>query len=167
MACGMPLTRSLRIDKWLVGSFLRRAVPTALGETHFNPDPMAKNSQQSQETSATHRCGGTQAIVELGEVSSSGLTFWSRHRFEIGSELQIRLHRDALPTPSLSDEEWVNVCGFVIDFKPVRRSDGAQGFCITLLFDSALLHPTKPKPRALPLRYQKTRIPGLKRMGLN
>jgi hypothetical protein len=128
---------------------------------------MANESQQSQETSAVHRSGGTQAIVELCEVSSSGLSFWSRHRFEIGSELQMRLHRDALPSPGVSEEEWVNVCGFVIDFKPVRRSDGAQGFCITLLFDSVLLHPSKPKPQGLPLRYQKTRISGLKRMGLN
>jgi hypothetical protein len=128
---------------------------------------MANESQQSQETSAVHRSGGTQAIVELCEVSSSGLSFWSRHRFEIGSELQMRLHRDALPAPGVSEEEWVNVCGFVIDFKPVRRSDGAQGFCITLLFDSVLLHPSKPKPQGLSLRYQKTRISGLKRMGLN
>lgn len=128
---------------------------------------MANESQQSQETSAVHRSGGTQAIVELCEVSASGLSFWSRHRFEIGSELQMRLHRDALPTPGVSEEEWVNVCGFVIDFKPVRRSDGAQGFCITLLFDTVLLHPSKPKPQGLPLRYQKLRIPGLKRMGLN
>lgn len=128
---------------------------------------MAKQSQHSQETSASHRSGGVQTVVELREVSSAGLTFWSRHRFDIGSELQIRLHRDALTAQLKTEEEWVNVCGFVIDFKPVRHSDGSQGFCITLLFDSVLLQPAKAPPKGLPLRYQKIRIPGLKRMGLN
>ncbi len=128
---------------------------------------MAKHSQHSQETSASHRSGGSQSIVELCEVSTAGLTFWSRHCFEIGSELQIRLHRESLPAQAESVEEWVNVSGFVIDFKPNRRSDGSQGFCITLLFDSVLLKPAMARPKSLPLRYQKTRIPGLKRLGLN
>jgi hypothetical protein len=128
---------------------------------------MAKKRRHSKETSASHRSGGAQSIVELCEVSSAGLTFWSRHRFDIGSELQIRLHREALPSQAESSEEWVNVSGFVIDFKPVSRADGSQGFCITLLFDSVLMQTAKPRPRGLPLRYQKTRIPGLKRLGLN
>ena len=128
---------------------------------------MAKKRRHSQETSASQRSGGSQSIVELCEVSTAGLTFWSRHRFDIGSELQIRLHREALLTQAESSEEWVNVCGFVIDFKPNRRSDGSQGFCITLLFDSALLQPAKALPKGLPLRYQRIRIPGLKRLGLN
>lgn len=128
---------------------------------------MAKKRQYSQETSASHRSGGSQSIVELCEVSTAGLTFWSRHCFDIGSELQIRLHREVLPTQAESSEEWVNVCGFVIDFKPNRRSDGSEGFCITLLFDSVLMQTAKSRPRGLPLRYQRIRIPGLKRFGLN
>jgi len=128
---------------------------------------MAKNSQHSQETSASHRSGGAQVVVELCEVSSAGLTFWSRHRFDIGSELQIRLHRDAITAQLKTEEEWVNVCGFVIDIKPNHRNDGSQGFCIMLLFDSVLLQSAKAPPKGLPLRYQRTRIPGLKRMGLN
>ncbi len=128
---------------------------------------MAKNSQPPQETSASNRSGGAQAIVELCEVTTAGLTFWSRHRFEIGSELQIRLHRDALLDHADSVEEWVHVCGFVIESMPVRRDDGAQGFRITLLFDTALLHPSKPESQTRRLRYQKTRFTGLARMGLN
>lgn len=127
---------------------------------------MAKKRQHSQETSASHRSGGSQFIVELCEISTAGLTFWSRHCFDIGSELQIRLHREALPTQAESSEEWVNVCGFVIDFKPVSRGDGSQSFCITLLFDSVLMQ-SKAPTKGLPLRYQKIRIPGLKRLGLN
>ena len=128
---------------------------------------MAKKRQHSQETSASHRSGGAQSIVELCEVSTAGLTFWSRHRFDIGSELQIRLHREALPSQAESSEEWVNVCGFVIDFKPVSRGDGSQSFCITLLFDFVLLQSAKAPTKGLPLRYQKIHIPGLKRLGLN
>ena len=128
---------------------------------------MAKNSQPSQETSASDRSGGAQAVVELCEVTTAGLTFWSRHRFEIGSELQIRLHRDALLDHADSVEEWVHVCGFVIEYIPLRRDDGAQGFRITLLFDTALFNPSKPEPQSRRLRYQKTRFTGLVRMGLN
>lgn len=127
---------------------------------------MASHSQHQQENSASSRRGGGQAVVELCSLTSSGIIFWSRQRFEIGSELQIRLHRDALPDYPASGEEWLNVRGFVVECPAVRREDGVFGFRVSLLLDTALLK--KPRiQRALPLRYQKTRFPGLARMGLN
>lgn len=128
---------------------------------------MANHGQHSQESSASKRSGGTQTIVELCAVTTSGLTFWSRHRFEIGSELQIRLHREALPSHVENTEEWLNVCGYVIEAEPARRDDGAQGFRVTLLFDTVLMHPSKPEPQDGSMPYQKTRFSGLARMGLN
>ena len=126
---------------------------------------MANHGQHPQEASASNRSGGGQAVVALCEVTSSGLVFWSRQRFDIGSELQIRLHRDALPAQMASAEEWVTVRGFVIECPPVRRENGTPAFRVSLLLDSALMQPVKQQPKSLPC--QRTRLAGLARMGLN
>lgn len=126
---------------------------------------MANHGQHPQEASASNRSGGGQAVVDLCEVTSSGLVFWSRQRFDIGSELQIRLHRDALPAHMASAEEWVTVRGFVIECPPVRRENGTPAFRVSLLLDSALMQPVKQQPMSLPC--QRTRLAGLARMGLN
>ncbi len=128
---------------------------------------MASHGQHQQESSASNRSGGGQAVVELCEVTSTALVFWSRQRFDIGSELQIRIRRDALPGYSDSMEEWITVRGFVVECPPVRREDGTPAFRVSLLLDSALMQPARHHSRPLPLRYQQTRFAGLARMGLN
>lgn len=133
---------------------------------------MAKHSQHQQETSASNRSGGGQAVVELCSVTTSGLIFWSRQRFEIGSELQIRIRRDALPPSSQASypeesDELVTVCGFVVECPSIRKPDGAYGFQVSLLLESALTQPTPKKIAPRPLRYVQTRIRGLVRPGLN
>ena len=58
---------------------------------------MAYQGKPKQDTSAPIKGGGGQTVVEMCEVTSSGLMFWSRQRFQIGSELQMRMRRTALP----------------------------------------------------------------------
>ncbi len=140
---------------------------------------MAHHSHHQQGASANKRSGGGQAVVELCDVTSAGLVFWSRQRFDIGSELQIRILRSALScqcaAATAGTEEWVTVCGFVIECPAVRREDGSPGFRVSLLLDSALMSAAdqhfaasaaavKPRPT---LRYLQSRFPGLKRAGLN
>jgi len=135
---------------------------------------MASHSQHQQGTSASKRSGGGQAVVELCEVTTGGLVFWSRQRFEIGAELQIRIRGDVLLCPcgkatNNEGEKWVTVRGFVVECPQVRREDGAHGFRVSLLLDSALM-PTVPHELAPPhhtFRYVKPRFYGLSRMGLN
>ena len=134
---------------------------------------MAKHSQHQQETSASKRSGGCQAVVELCSITTSGLIFWSRQRFDIGAELQIRIRRDALPSDSQSSypiesDELVTVCGFVIECPAVRRTDGAHGFQVSLLLESALnqITPVKKK-RASRMRYSHAPFTGFARLGLN
>lgn len=125
---------------------------------------MAKNSQNHQGGPANLRSGGGQAIVELCDIQPHGLSFWSRQRFEIGTELQIRVHHRDIPDhPSL--EEWVNLKGFVIQCQPIRREDGTPSFRIAIVLESVLM---KPRPlSAKSLRYHHTLLPGLAKMGLN
>lgn len=109
---------------------------------------MANHGQPPQDTSATNRRGGEQAIVEMCEVTDSSLTFWSRHRFQIGSELQMRLSTAELPQAlmaAVGKEPWVMLRGFVVQCQHVRRDDGLQAFRVVLLFDSALAQPPKTK----------------------
>lgn len=132
---------------------------------------MAKPSQHQQEASDSKRSGGGQAVVELCGVSSGGLVFWSRQRFDIGAELQIRIRRDALPcalahlSPNTGGE-WAVVSGFVVECPAVRRPDGAHGFRVSLLLESALTPQTPPRNNRQ-LRYVASRIPGMSRLGLN
>ncbi len=112
---------------------------------------MANHSPSPQDTSASKRGGGGQAIVEMCEITSASLTFWSRHRFQIGAELQLRLSSAELPQAMLAAagmEPWVMLRGFVVQCVHVRRPDGVQGFRVVLLFDTALDGPAKPKCRS-------------------
>ena len=135
------------------------------------PVLMAKNSQHQQGNSASKRSGAGQTIVELSAVSDCGLVFWSRQRFEIGAELQIRVRRDAVPrleAAHVNSEEWVTLRGFVVECPAVRRPNGEHGFQVSLLLESALTA-LPPSVRVKPVGCPKMRItfPGLKRAGLN
>lgn len=136
---------------------------------------MAKHSHHQQGNSAQNKRGGAgQAVVELCAVSACGLTFWSRQRFEIGSELQIRVRRDAISAVQGMDEgtgEWVTLRGYVIECPAVRREGGEHGFEVSLLLDSALTMLPPPAPpaacHATTCPRMRRVFPGLKRVGLN
>ena len=103
---------------------------------------MAKHGQQKQETSANDaksKSVGRQAVVELCEISACGLVFWSRRRFEIGAEVQVRIRHSDLPTNahnnSVSQDQWVTLKGFVVACPRHRREDGSSGFHVSLLIE--------------------------------
>lgn len=128
---------------------------------------MAKPGQHQQDTSAhDHKssCGGRQIVVELCQVSSCGLVFWSRRRFEIGAEVQVRILRSSLPLYSqmavASDSPWVMLKGLVVACPGLRREDGSSGFEVSLLVEHL------PKIRSK-MRWFRSRLPGLRRFGLN
>jgi len=129
---------------------------------------MAQNGQHQHGNSAHEKkslCGARQSVVELCEISSSGLVFWSRRRFDIGSEMQVRIHHSALPAHwraacMPSHGQWVMLKGLVVAFSAVRRSDGCSGFKVSLLVDQM------PKMRSK-MRWSRPRLPGLRRFGLN
>ena len=127
---------------------------------------MAKHGQHPQESSAPKLGGGGQVVVEMSEVTNAGLVFWSRHRFQIGSELQMRMRRDALPTtsPDSSGDDWVMMRGFVVQCSPVRREDGRLTFRVVMVFDTALARPGKMKTRRC---FTTPPIPGGRPFGLN
>ena len=88
--------------------------------------------------------------MNLCKVSESGLVFWSRHRFDLAAELQVRVRCDVLPlhlraSLKADDDGWVSVRGFVIECRPLRRSNGAGAFRVSLLLDAALI---SSEPRA-------------------
>lgn len=138
---------------------------------------MAKHSQHQQETSASKRSGGGQSVVELCSITATGLVFWSRQRFEVGAELQIRIRRDALPPSAQASsdlasadnaDDLVTVCGFVVECPAIRRSDGAHGFQVSLLLESALDQSAPAKKKRAPrLKFLQTPFSGLKAAGLN
>ncbi|MDZ4287914.1 MAG: hypothetical protein U0984_08140 [Prosthecobacter sp.] len=134
---------------------------------------MAKHSQHQQEASESKRSGGGQAVVELCSVSAGGLIFWSRQRFEIGAELQIRIRRDTLPCAlqhccDAKADAWITVSGFVVECPAVRRPDGAHEFRVSLLLESALTSCAPRRRKVHPqLRYVEARFPGMARLGLN
>lgn len=132
---------------------------------------MASHSQQHQE--ASKQGGGRQAVVELCGITHCGLTFWSRQRFEIGAELQIRVRSDAVP-PALQSAgktsgEWITVCGYVVECPAIRREDGSHAFRVSLLFESALDDGGKTHDFSNPasLRFLPTVFPGQKNLGFN
>lgn len=133
---------------------------------------MANNSQHQQGNSAGKRSGGGQAIVELCAISDCGLVFWSRQRFDIGSEMQIRVRRDAIPSLKVDPtdtEEWVTLRGFVIECPAVRRPGGEHGFEVSLLLESALtaVATTRRVQKRRICPKMKSRFPGLQDVGLN
>jgi hypothetical protein len=128
---------------------------------------MAKHGQHQQGTSAhdaKSSCGGRQIVVELCEVSACGLVFWSRRRFDIGAEVQVRIRRSSLPLhlqmAVASDSPWVMLKGLVVACPGLRRADGSSGFEVSLLTEQL------PKIRSK-MRWFKSRLPGLRRFGLN
>jgi hypothetical protein len=80
------------------------------------------------------------------------MIFWSRQRFEVGAELQLRAWAEALPARwschKSNCDGWVNLRGYVVQCEPERRSDGSFGFRISLLLPSV----AAPEPdEAVPL----------------
>ncbi len=126
---------------------------------------MANYGQYKQDSSASGG-GGGQAVVELCALTGDGVIFWSRRRFQIGTELMLRLKRDSLPpglaAPVAPEDPWANVRGFVVECTRERRSDGSQAFKVVLLLESALDVPAAP---ALPC--MNIDLPGIKPPGLN
>lgn len=135
---------------------------------------MAKHGRQKQETSANDaqsKSGGRQAVVELCEVSTCGLIFWSRHRFDIGAEVQVRIHRSTLPAALQNSAkpqgEWVTLKGLVVACPRKRREDGSSGFQVSLLIeDMACACVGKPKSRSK-MCWLKTPMSWMSRFGLN
>lgn len=135
---------------------------------------MAKHGQQQQETSANEKqsfCGGRQSIVELCEISACGLLFWSRHRFEIGAEVQVRIKRSALSAAchvlSSSGSKWVMLKGLVVACPPQRRSDGSSGFEVSLLTEKTLCECLQQPKIQYQMCWLPPPLPGLSRFGLN
>jgi hypothetical protein len=108
-----------------------------------NLSDMAKSSQHSQEDSSGELSpgGAGQAIVKLCEATHRGLVFWSRQRFEVGAELQVRLRVEALPAAlrelGVQGGGWMNLRGFVVLCQPERKGNGAFGFEVSLLLVKA------------------------------
>lgn len=136
---------------------------------------MAKHGQhQQEETSAGDPkpvCGGRQAVVELCEVTSCGLVFWSRQRFEIGSEMQVRIESAAL-TPailamSVARSRWVMLKCLVAAALPQRRADGSSGFMISLLVVQAQAEEAHAARVSSKMRWFRPRLGGHRRFGLN
>ncbi len=137
---------------------------------------MAKHGQhQQQETSANDgvppsKSGGRQAVVELCEISTCGLVFWSRTRFEIGAEVQVRMKRTALP-PQWQAEvvccPWVMLKGLVVACPPQRREDGSSGFEVSLLIETDADGPVQPAKVRSKMRWVRRPMPWLRRFGMN
>lgn len=134
---------------------------------------MAHHSQHGEGKVPAFVGGAGQSVVELCRSSQSGLVFWSRQRFEIGAELQIRIRRDALACAVMQvlhgvGGEWVTLRGFVVECPSVRRADGSHGFLVSLLLDQAMKSPEQGNARAKPSCPRLcTRLPGLLNLGLN
>lgn len=128
---------------------------------------MANYGQYKQDSSASGG-GGGQAVVELCALTGDGVTFWSRRRFQIGTELMLRLRRDSLPSHLAPQgppgDPWANVRGFVVECNRARRPDGSQAFKVVLLLESALSMDAEAAP-ILPC--MKIDLPGIKAPGLN
>ncbi|MCF7785754.1 MAG: hypothetical protein K9N47_06505 [Prosthecobacter sp.] len=135
---------------------------------------MAKHGQKSQETSAFEKqsvCGGRQTVVELCEITTCGLVFWSRQRFDLGAEVQVRIKRSTL-TPAMlamttSNSKWVMLKCLVATCPPQRRDDGSIGFKVSLLVVQASDdNAPSPKHRSK-MRWFAPPLRGLQRFGLN
>lgn len=104
---------------------------------------MADERESKKETSRKLPRGGGQAVVSLCKVSESGLVFWSRHRFDLAAELQVRLRRAVLPRrlrERLNEDGggWSTVRGFVVECSATRKADGSALFRVSLVLDAVL-----------------------------
>ncbi|MCP5559781.1 MAG: hypothetical protein H7A55_18690 [Verrucomicrobiaceae bacterium] len=136
---------------------------------------MADHSQQQQEASAASAKsrGGRQTIVELQRITRAGIILWSRQRFEIGSEVQIRVGVESLPEAlkkllPIGSGHWAVVIGYVVECPAVRRADGTYGFQVSVLLDGLKDQvdecPKAPSESPLSLRQP---LPGHASYGLN
>lgn len=104
-------------------------------------EPQRPDASVSHGHSSSKGRGAGQAVVELVSVERGGLVFWSRQRFDIGIELQVRMLREGLPEGFIQmevpegDSEWMTIRGFVVACRGVRRDDGSHGFRVSLLLD--------------------------------
>ena len=117
---------------------------------------MADKHQSKQDASRKRARGGGQAVVNLCKVTESGLVFWSRHRFDLAAELQVRVRRDVLPhflrACLKSDADgWVTVRGFVVECHAVRQANGAAEFRVSIVLDAALVSAARRGVRHPPL----------------
>ena len=97
---------------------------------------MASSSQSSQDQAGAQRGGAGQTVVELRDVCGSGLVFWSRQRFDVGAELQLRLRSTLLPSAWRANARgagWLNLRGLVVLCRSERRGDGSVGFLVSIL----------------------------------
>lgn len=103
-------------------------------------NPQRPDTPASDQESTIPQRAISQAVVELIQVERGGLVFWARQKFEIGSELQVKMLRDNVPSDVVSqvstdDSEWVLIRGFVVACRGHRKSDGSFGFRVSLLLD--------------------------------
>lgn len=88
----------------------------------------------------TDHGGAGQAVVELCDATPHGMVFWTRQRFEIGVELQVRLRTESLPDVLRRQipcpDDWTNLRGYVVQCQPERRPNGSFGFRVSLLLAS-------------------------------
>ena len=115
---------------------------------------MGAHRQPDRQPDQSHQAGQplAQSVVELLNVSHSGLIFWSRHQFDITAELQLRLHSRAVKgapwlTAFKNRQGWLLLRGFVVQCQPSRRPDGIVGFQVAIVFDPAFTAAT-PAPAA-------------------
>ncbi len=135
---------------------------------------MAKHGQKNQEPSAFEKqsvCGGRQTVVELCEITSCGLVFWSRQHFDMAAEVQVRIKRSTL-TPAMlamttSNSKWVMLKCLVVASSPQRRADGSYGFTVSLLVVQAADDSTHAPKLRSKMRWFAPRLRGLQRFGLN
>jgi hypothetical protein len=135
------MTRALAIDFRVFAPLF--ALPDdglVLSQTIPLPAMAGKNQHSHPETSSQARGSRGQAIVELSQVSERGMSFWSRQRFEIAAELQLRVQRSSLPEPlrrvATGDEEWVMIKGYVVECRAERRAGGEAAFCVSVVWDT-------------------------------
>ncbi len=134
----------------------------------FRLCPMSQHGQSPQENSAPKLGGVGQAVVEMCEVRETGLIFWSRQRFQVGVELQVRMRRETLPASFQAgvdkNEPWMLMRGFVVQCTQLRRKDGTVAFRVVMLFDSA---PTHPDPLKAKRCFMRRTVPSGLVFGLN
>lgn len=135
---------------------------------------MAHSSQSSQEKAGAQRGGAGQTVVELTEVFGSGLVFWSRQRFETGTELLLRLRTSLLPLEwrkTAPGADWLNLRGLVVDCHSKRRGNGSVGFLVSILvpqqrIQGKALLSTSPDPMET-ASFRQIDWLGTPRLGLN
>ncbi len=142
----------------------------------YSASRMAKPGQHQQQDTSPHdgsskKGGGRQAVVELCGISTCGLMFWSRSRFDIGAEVQVRIQRAALPAHWLehvpASTRWVMLQGLIVACPPQRREDGSTGFEVSLLIEKDAHDAIRPIQIRSKMRWSTPPMAGLRRFGLN